>query len=237
MTFDESSFPAHKVAELQPTPPIPTPVLVLPNPDAGPLLPETQAPSPVPLVTHSAEEIESLLDPPPVTPPSTILPLQPFNTPHTPQSVRPAPTSPRPRQSAVRIKDEPVSPIAVMPGGFKDRVQRSQLLCEMDNAPRRSTRIPVPDPWYFNLDNAAQKGRRLGYAELLATAYVGRDPASYAEAMRSADADQWSVACQYEIDALSTSGTWELVDLLPNRKAVKSKWVFKLKMKDRKSVV
>ena len=40
VTFDESSFPAHKVAELQPTPPIPTPVLVLPNLDAGPLLPE-----------------------------------------------------------------------------------------------------------------------------------------------------------------------------------------------------
>ena len=107
-----------------------------------------------------------------------------------------------------------------MPGGFEDCAQCSQLLCEMDNAPRWSTRIPVPNPQYFNLDNVAQRGRRLGYAELLAAAYVGRDPASYAEAMRSADADQWSIACQYEIDVLSASGTWELVDLLPNRKAV-----------------
>ena len=100
----------------------------------------------------------------------------------------------------------------------------------MDNAPQQSTRIPVPNLQYFNLDNVAQRGRRLGYAELLAAAYVGRDPTSYAEVMRLADADQWSVAYQYEIDVLSTSGTWELVDLLPNRKAVKSKWVFKLKM-------
>ena len=88
----------------------------------------------------------------------------------------------------------------------------------------------MPNPQYFNPDNVAQRGRRLGYAKLLATAYVERDPTSYTEGMRLVDADQWSVVCQYEIDALSASGTWELVDLLPNRKAVKSKWVFKLKM-------
>ena len=64
---------------------------------------------------------------------------------------------------------------------------------------------------------------------MLAAAFVGRDPATYAEAMRSAAADEWTEACQYEMDALAKNGTWELVDLPPNRKAVKSKWVFKLK--------
>jgi hypothetical protein len=47
--------------------------------------------------------------------------------------------------------------------------------------------------------------------------------------MRSADADQWKEACQYEMDALAKNGTWELIDLPPNQKAVKSKWVFKIK--------
>jgi hypothetical protein len=89
--------------------------------------------------------------------------------------------------------------------------------------------VPVPNPRYYNTDNVAIRGQWLGYAELLAAAYVGRDPASYSEAMRSADADQWSEVCQYEIDALAKNGTWELVDLPPGRKAVKSKWVFKLK--------
>ena len=55
---------------------------------------------------------------------------------------------------------------------------------------------------------------RLGFAELLAAAFVGRDPATYAEAMRSAAADEWTKACQYEMDALTKNGTWELVDLL-----------------------
>jgi hypothetical protein len=68
---------------------------------------------------------------------------------------------------------------------------------------------------------------------LLAAAYVGRDPASYTEAMRSEDSDQWSEACQYEMDALAKNGTWELVDLPPSRRAVKSKWVFKLKVDGR----
>jgi len=63
----------------------------------------------------------------------------------------------------------------------------------------------------------------------LATAYVGRDPASYTEAIKSVDAKQWSDACQYEIDALHKNDTWELVDLPPGRKSIKSKWVFKLK--------
>jgi hypothetical protein len=129
----------------------------------------------------------------------------------------------------MHIKHEPVSPGQDMPGSFTDRIQRSEMLHEMDNAPRRSTCVPVPNPQYYNTDNVAIRGRRLGYAELLATAYVGRDPASYSEAMRSADMDQWSEACQYEIDTLAKNSTWELVDLPPGRKAVKSKWVFKLK--------
>ena len=87
----------------------------------------------------------------------------------------------------------------------------------------------IPNPRYFNADNATQMGGRLGHAELLATAYVGRDPASYVESMRSTNADSWEEACQYKIDALNKNKTWELVDLPAGCKAVKSKWVFKHK--------
>ena len=87
----------------------------------------------------------------------------------------------------------------------------------------------MPNPWYFNADNAAQMGGRPSHAELLATAYIGRDPASYAEAMRSTNVDSWEEACQYEIDVLNRNKTWELVNLPAGRKAVKLKWVFKHK--------
>jgi transposase InsO family protein len=230
VTFDESSFPSQKGVETHPAPIPPVPVIAAPNLAARPPFHidyPVRAPSPT-QSQSSAEDVEDLLDPRPSTPPS-VKPIPPPNTPRTPKWDRPAPTSPPPRPSATHIKHEPVSPGQDMPGSFSDRIQRSEMLREMDNAPRRSTRVPVPNPRYYNTDNVAVRGRRLGYAELLAVAYVGRDPASYSEAMRSADADQWSEACQYEIDALAKNGTWELVDLPPGRKAVKSKWVFKLK--------
>ena len=110
-----------------------------------------------------------------------------------------------------------------MPGGFEDRAQRQSLLHEMDSVPRWSACVPVPNPRYANADNVARRGAWLGFAELLAAAFVGRDPATYAEAMWSAAADEWTEACQYEMDTLAKNGTWELVDLPPNRKAVKSK--------------
>ena len=47
--------------------------------------------------------------------------------------------------------------------------------------------------------------------------------------MCSAAAVDWEEACQYEIAALAKAGTWSLVDLPSGRKAVKLKWVFKLK--------
>jgi hypothetical protein len=127
------------------------------------------------------------------------------------------------------MKREPTSPEPEMPGGFEDHAQHAQLLREMDSAPRRGERTRVPNPRYFNTDNVAQIRRCLGYVELLATAYVGGEPASYSEAMRSTEVDQWSEVCQYEMDTLAKNGTWELVDLPPNRWAVKSKWVFKMK--------
>ena len=56
-------------------------------------------------------------------------------------------------------------------------------------------------------DNVAT-GRWLGNAQLLAATYVGRDPTSYVEAIRSENADKWMEAYQYEIDALSKNHTW-----------------------------
>jgi len=36
-------------------------------------------------------------------------------------------------------------------------------------------------------------------------------------------------ACQYELDMMASTGTWDLVDLPPDRKVVQCKWVFKHK--------
>ena len=47
--------------------------------------------------------------------------------------------------------------------------------------------------------------------------------------MESSDASKWMEACDSEFESLSKNETWELVPLPRGRKAISSKWVFKVK--------
>src|SRR5712672_2421580 len=224
--FDEESYPSCKSAETRSTPTtdanVPTkstnliPILLVPM-DTSTTLP-TRAETPT-QSDNDEDDIEDLLDQTtvpkierPTTPPASTTRL-----PVTPKQEHPVPMSPPPRPQSTRIEVLPMSPDLHVLGG-------------MGNELRRSKQAPILNPQYFNSDNVETPGNcRLGHAELLAAAYMGRDPASYAKAMKSVDAKLWSDACQYEIDALHKNNTWELTKLPPGRKTIKSKWVFKLK--------
>jgi hypothetical protein len=52
---------------------------------------------------------------------------------------------------------------------------------------------------------------------------------SYREAMRRPDSELWYQAMVREMEAYLENGTWELVKLPHGRKAIGSKWVFKVK--------
>jgi transposase InsO family protein len=72
-----------------------------------------------------------------------------------------------------------------------------------------------------------------------AFAAVGRtqaDPQTLKEALSRPDAEEWIAACEKEMDSLLENGTWELVRLPPGKKAVASKWVFRVKHKPDGSV-
>lgn len=58
------------------------------------------------------------------------------------------------------------------------------------------------------------------------------EPKSYKEAMKGEDRNEWLQAMEQELSMINEKGTWELVDLPIGRKAVGSKWVFKLKSED-----
>ena len=73
--------------------------------------------------------------------------------------------------------------------------------------PQQYACIPVPNPCYANADNVARRSARLGFAELLAAVFIGRDPATYTEAMWSVAADEWTEACQYEMNVLTVTCT------------------------------
>jgi len=52
---------------------------------------------------------------------------------------------------------------------------------------------------------------------------------SYQEGIDSPNHKEWMVAIRNEIDSMVINRVWELVNLPPQRKSIKSKWVFKIK--------
>ncbi|KAE8255524.1 hypothetical protein A4X13_0g3015 [Tilletia indica] len=56
------------------------------------------------------------------------------------------------------------------------------------------------------------------------------EPATFSEAKRRKDWDKWKHAMDEQMESLMGMGTWELMELPPNRKAIGSRWVYKLKL-------
>lgn len=57
---------------------------------------------------------------------------------------------------------------------------------------------------------------------------VAVEPRSYKEAMRD---ERWNGAMRSEVDALELNHTWDLVDLPPEKIAIGSMWVYKIKLR------
>ncbi|CAI7816908.1 unnamed protein product [Closterium sp. NIES-54] len=55
------------------------------------------------------------------------------------------------------------------------------------------------------------------------------EPATIKEALESSDVDEWKKAMESELKSIEENGTWELVELPKGRKAITSKWLFKIK--------
>ena len=56
-----------------------------------------------------------------------------------------------------------------------------------------------------------------------------KEPGTVAEAMAGPKKDKWKNVMDKEMESLHKNYVWELVELPKDRKAVGSKWVFKLK--------
>ncbi|CAI7868977.1 unnamed protein product [Closterium sp. NIES-53] len=55
------------------------------------------------------------------------------------------------------------------------------------------------------------------------------EPATLKEALESSDGEEWKKAMESELKSIEENGTWELVELPEGRKAITSKWLFKIK--------
>lgn len=55
------------------------------------------------------------------------------------------------------------------------------------------------------------------------------EPTTVTEALKSTESESWKKAMEDEMQSLKSNHTWELVPLPKDRKAIKCKWVFKVK--------
>ncbi|CAI7901606.1 unnamed protein product [Closterium sp. NIES-54] len=55
------------------------------------------------------------------------------------------------------------------------------------------------------------------------------EPATLKEALESSDVEEWKKAMESELKSIEENGMWELVELPEGRKAITSKWAFKIK--------
>jgi hypothetical protein len=83
---------------------------------------------------------------------------------------------------------------------------------------------------YLTLDQAAEYAFNTSERALKTNCHDG-EPNSYAEAMTRPEEERklWHKAALDEIQALIENGTFDLVQLPPGRKAIGSRWVFKVK--------
>ncbi|CAI7866278.1 unnamed protein product [Closterium sp. NIES-53] len=58
---------------------------------------------------------------------------------------------------------------------------------------------------------------------------MSEEPAIFKEALEIIDAEEWKKAMESELKSIEENSTWELLELPEGRKAITSKWLFKIK--------
>ncbi|CAI7861609.1 unnamed protein product [Closterium sp. NIES-54] len=143
-----------------------------------------------------------------------------------------APTLPSRTKSAPRIRVTPQQrqglhvPAAEEEGRGKRRTQ----------APNRLTYVALGKPAKSALAGAAlivRDDEESDYEEcafaFFSPVEMPGEPATLKEALESSDAEEGKKAMESELKSIEENGTWELVELPEGRKAITSKWLFKIK--------
>jgi transposase InsO family protein len=72
---------------------------------------------------------------------------------------------------------------------------------------------------------------------LMASVAKAVEPRTFEEAMQCPESEMWMHAMEAEMKSITENDTWDLVDLPEGRKAVGSKWVYKIKYSDQEEPI
>ena len=104
---------------------------------------------------------------------------------------------------------------------FVTHTVQSSSPSECSSSSTSSSDTPYPIAHYVNCNKFSPRHR-----VFLAAITEGIEPRSFKEAMQD---EGWREAMQKEIAALEANGTWDMAVLPPHKKALGSKWVYKIK--------
>ncbi|EPZ36131.1 hypothetical protein O9G_005796 [Rozella allomycis CSF55] len=111
--------------------------------------------------------------------------------------------------------------------------KRKASLTFDDSTVRKSARLALNNECNIVEPNHRNSTQNIIHEALLV---IEDDPQTFSEAINSDLENEWRKAMQAEYNALMSNGTWELMELPPDRKAIGSKWVFKTKYNERGEV-
>jgi hypothetical protein len=181
-------------------------------PEDNPLVPEelptpTSEPSPEPPELPSGDRpashlVAHLPDAPPMPPPPFSAGDLPVECPHTPPTVK-----------HLTSHFEHHLSVALLP------LKHASRACQLGVFTEANLSTPAKDVAIL-LSNAIECALCTSDKIELRT---------LAEALRQPDADKWVAAALTEIEAHLQNGMWELVQLLPGKRAIGLQWVFKVK--------
>jgi hypothetical protein len=95
-------------------------------------------------------------------------------------------------------------------------------------------RIEVQIPKIYNIEdtilyNYIGSINKTNNNRFLLTTSVLTEPTSYDEAIQGPEREQWSLACQKEVEELEKQETYDIIDTPPNITPIRGRWVFKKK--------
>jgi hypothetical protein len=202
----------------------------LPNPSNVP----PRSPSPVPGIEFPSPDETASIDVPPAPAPQ----LPPMPAP--PVDVQPVALQPADDQPALAPRLVPRIPPPDIPERPRTPPEVKGLLSNFEHhpvndhlPPKRPTCARQPGALAEEANASDVPGSVcipiLNAIEYAFNATPGAEPKSLAEALKCLDTSEWVKAALAEIEAHLKNGMWELAQLPPGKRAIGSRWVFKIK--------
>ncbi|CAI7760994.1 unnamed protein product [Closterium sp. NIES-53] len=149
------------------------------------------------------------------------------------QTSKHAPTLPSQATGAPRIRVTPQQrheslhvPTAEEGGRGKNRIQAPNGLTY--DALGKPAKLALAGAAMMVGDDEVSEYEEFAFAFFSPVEMPG-EPSTLKEALESSDAEEWKKATESELKSIEENGTWELVELPEGRKAITSKWLFKIK--------